>query len=282
MSAKPVDTLTFTVEARESGMRLLDFLAQRMKTSKKKAKQLLDSRSVFVDRRRVWMAHHVLETGVEVDVVRPVANGRRLPRITVLLEDPEYLVVNKPAGCPSNGVDSVEERLRRQFEEPSLRVAHRLDKDTTGCLIVARSEQVFRSMTDAFRQGSVRKMYHAIVAGRLQTDGRTIARPLEGQRAVTHCKTLDAGAEASHVLVRIDTGRTHQIRKHFASLKHPVLGDRHYATGRRPSTRALRIGRQMLHASEVAFRHPGTGRRTRVRAPLPHDFRACLRMFGLT
>jgi 23S rRNA pseudouridine1911/1915/1917 synthase len=276
------DIQEFKVEPREDGTHLLSYLADHLRTSKKKAKDLLDDRCILVNRRRVWMAHHVLRTGHTITLVARPAEGQPGKAVPLLYEDPYYLIVDKPSGRFSNEAQSVELDLREQLNEPGLLVAHRLDRDTTGCLLVARSKEAFDAMVELFRQKMVSKSYHAIVAGRMPSDPTTITKPIEGLPAITHCKTLDSRAEASHLLVKIDTGRTHQIRKHLADLGFPVIGDRHYATRRRSGQQAMQVGRQMLHASGLAFKHPMSGRTVRVRAPLPRDFRNCLKMFGLT
>ena len=143
-------TLSYKVDRRNDGTRLLSFLADSMGTSRKQAKQLLDSRAVLVNGRRVWMARHPLRTGHEVTVTpespAPPAGGRA----TVLFESENYLVVDKPAGHLSDGDDSIESRLRELRTEPALRAAHRLDRDTTGCLIMARSEQAFDAIVGEF------------------------------------------------------------------------------------------------------------------------------------
>ena len=128
----------------------------------------------------------------------------------------------------------------------------------------------------------VTKSYHAIAAGRIDRKTRRLDAPIDGHRAVTHVHCLDSNRGASHLLVRIETGRTHQIRKHLASTGHPVLGDRHYLPKTPQTPKSVRIGRQMLHASQLAFENPVTGRKVVVKAPLPHDFRACLKKYGLT
>lgn len=271
------------VEPGDGETNLLTFLAGRLGTSKKKAKHLLDDRRVLVNGKRVWMARHVLRPGHSVTIVSAASPDTPGKALSVLYEDPDYLIVNKPAGRLSTDENSIEADLRKQFHEPALRAAHRLDRDTTGCLLIARSKEAFDEAVKLFRQKMVRKSYHAIVAGHMQPDPKTIAKPLDGLPAMTHCRALDACSEASHLMVKIDTGRTHQIRKHLAALGFPIVGDRHYSARRRKiGPRAMKVGRQMLHASELAFKHPLTGRPVRVRAPLPRDFRHCLKMFGLT
>lgn len=276
-----MQTLDTTVTRGEDGMRLLDFLAARLHTSRKKAKRLLDNRCVFVNGRRVWMARHVLRTGHGV-MLGGGPSAERDAAIPVVYADDDYWIVNKPAGLVATGEGSLEERLRSEHGNAGVSVVHRLDRDTTGCLLVARSEAARRRAAELFRRREVSKTYHAIVAGRLRGDADALHRPLDGERAVTLYRVLDAGEEATHVQIKLVTGRTHQIRRHFHALHHPVLGDRQYGTRVRLSRKGIRIGRQMLHAAEIALHHPAGGRAIRARAPLPRDFRQCLRTFGLS
>jgi 23S rRNA pseudouridine1911/1915/1917 synthase len=272
--------LRLVVPRHDSHVSLLDFLSRSLKLSRRKAKALLDARNVFVNRRRVWMARHPLRPDDVVECVTSEA-PRPASRVTVLWEDDDYLVVNKPPGILSNGDDSIEDTLRTQLAMPSLRAVHRLDRDTSGCLLLAKTGDAMERMLPLFRAGEVRKTYHALAAGRLDPPAQTVTRPIDGQRAVTHLRTLDSSGEASHLLVAIETGRTHQIRKHLASLGTPLLGDRSYATASEVSARGLRVPRQMLHASDIAFRNPRTRQSVRVQAPLPPDFCRCLAGFRL-
>ena len=274
---------TIIVLKHEDGQDLLSFLAAHLKLSRKKSKQLLDSRGVFVNQKRVWMAHHTLRAGQEVSVVLP-EGGANAPaaKIPILLETPGFLVVNKPAGVLANGSGSAEVLLRRQRQDETLRAVHRLDRDTTGCLLVSRTDAVHKELVKIFARKEMQKSYHAIVVGKLDVVSRTVKRPLDGKMAITHLKTLHANSEASHLQVRIDTGRTHQIRQHLSDIYHPVLGDDRYGTRRRAGDRERLVRRQMLHASELSFREPGSEEMIRVRAPLPADFKSCLRAFALT
>jgi 23S rRNA pseudouridine1911/1915/1917 synthase len=136
-------------------------------------------------------------------------------------------------------------------------------------------------MLPLFRDRRVAKTYHAIVVGRVTQRSHTLRRPIEGCDAVTHWRVLDSNAVASHLLVRIETGRTHQIRRHMEEIGHPVLGDRNYGTAE-PLPAVLRaVPRQMLHAAGLRFARPVTGQRVRVDAPLPEDFTAWLKRLGL-
>lgn len=272
----------FTVTAETAGVALAAFLADRLGLSKRNAKALVDTRNVFVNRRRVWMARHALKAGDTVEVTH--SPGRSKPAAAApLYEDDGYLVVNKPPGLLSNGDDdSLERRLRQDRREPDLQCVHRLDRDTSGCLLLARSEAAFEAAVGLFREHTVRKVYRAIVLGFVEPRDMTLTQPVDGQRAVSHVRVLDANRDASHVAVTIETGRTHQIRKHLAGAHHPVVGDRYYAARTRASDKSMRVGRQMLHAYALELANPVTAQRIRARAALPGDFRRVLKLFRLT
>ncbi len=276
-----MDSRKFIVRPPENRHSLLDFLARHLEASKKTAKRLLDSRMVFVNRQRVWMARHELNTGDEVEIhVLPTRPEER--PIALLYRDDGYIVANKPPGLLSNGPDSVESRLRAQLNLPRLEAVHRLDRDTSGCLLFAADAARKNRMVPLFEDRRVTKVYHAIVFGQVSDSLREISSPIDALPAMTRVQILTAARRASHVKLLIETGRTHQIRKHMISVRHPVVGDKAYATGDVPSPVLRQIPRQMLHASGLSFTHPETGADIRVKAPLPGDFRACLRLFKLT
>ena len=263
-------------------MPLIDFLAIRLSVSKRQAKDLLNTRSVFVNRRRVWMAKHELRLNDNVEVQEPEGAPVVPNRLDTLYEDDDYVIVDKRPGMLSNGLNSVESSLREHLRLPTLVAAHRLDRDTSGCLLMAKSARAFDNVLPLFRRHDVKKTYHVIAARRMDPPEQTITAPIDGELAVTHLRTLDANRDASHLQVAIDTGRTHQIRKHLDHIRHPVIGDRHYGTRSAASDKALQVGRQMLHASSIDFIHPTTHRRVFAKAPLPRDFRNALRAFNLT
>ena len=266
----------------EAGMPLIDFLAVRLAISKRQAKDLLNSRSVFVNRRRVWMGKHELRPNDNVEVQEPEGTPVVPDRLETLFEDDDYVIVDKRPGMLSNGLNSVESSLRAHLHLPALAAAHRLDRDTSGCLLLAKSAKAFDDVLPLFRRHDVKKTYHVIAVRRVDPPEQTISVPVDGERAVTHLRTLDANREASHLQVTIDTGRTHQIRQHLDHIRHPVVGDRHYGTRLAASDKSLQVGRQMLHASSIEFAHPLTHRRVFAKAPLPRDFRNALRAFNLT
>lgn len=279
--------IRLTVSHKEQTLRLLDFLALRFRLSKKKAKGLLDGRNVFVNRRRVWMAKHALKTGDEVEIydsiLDPPSKDGRADAATpaILFEDKDYLIVNKEPGILSTGENSVQDMLREHRRLPALAAAHRLDRETSGAFVLAKHAGALEKAILLFRKHCVKKTYHAIVAGRLNSPSRTITTPIDGRRAVTRVRTLDTGNVASHLQLIIETGRTHQIRKHLAAIGNPVLGDKQYGTRARIDFLSMRLDRHMLHASRIEFYHPITGERVNVVAPFPGDFMRCLKAFGL-
>jgi RluA family pseudouridine synthase len=276
-----VDSVNLTVGRDEDAMPLVDFLAGHLALSRTRARARLDARWVFVNDRRTWMARHRLRAGDRVEVrpgPAPAAEGE----VRVLHRDEQVLVCDKPPGLLSVGTDSLEERLRRQLGRPPLVAVHRLDRDTSGCLLLAADAGVKAALVDAFRRREVEKTYRAIVSGRLAREQTRIARSLEGRSALTEVRVLGAVPRASYLAVRLATGRTHQIRKHLAGIRHPVLGDRQYFTAPLRDAQLREVPRQMLHAFAIAFAHPVTGERLRVKAPLPADFQATLRRLNLS
>jgi len=280
------------VKLSDHGANLQAFLAAHQQLSNHKAKALLDARRVFVNGQRVWMARHRLDPGDCVEIqegfsaVGGSANGgTRSPaisRATVLYESPDYLIANKPAGMLANGPQSLESGLRRLLGSPELTAVHRLDRGTSGCLLFARQAAAEALIRPLFVQHRIRKIYHAIVSGFVAEPEQEITHAIDHRSARTLVRTLDANRRASHLWVELETGRTHQIRRHLVAIGHPLLGDQQYATRREVSPQERTIRRQMLHAFELAFRHPETGKPVHAKAPLPEDFAACLRQFGLT
>jgi 23S rRNA pseudouridine1911/1915/1917 synthase len=258
---------SFRVSREDDGRRLLDVLAAELRCSKKSAKDLLDRRRVFVERRRTWMAKHAVRAGELIEIA-PEA-GPVSAAGAVLYEDDHCLVIDKPAGRPTQGRGSVEEIWQRA--RPGIRAVHRLDRDTSGCLLFAKTDRMREHLIEAFRAGRVVKIYRAVCNGRFPTDLTKIETPIDGQRAVTRCQRLKAGHSVSLLRLRLDTGRTHQIRKHLASVRHPLVGDKEYGKKEIESAQKRGIGRQLLHAAVLAF--PGLdGKEIRCNADDPPDF----------
>ncbi|MBT3192027.1 MAG: RluA family pseudouridine synthase [Verrucomicrobia bacterium] len=280
-----MEPITYKVRRAEDQSPLLEFVARHLSISKRAAKAILDLRNISVNGQRVWMARHALSVGDEVKVLVPPARvqpGKR-EKIAILYRDSDYVIANKPSGILSCGKSSsLEAILRRQLKAPDLQAVHRLDRETSGCLMFAFSEAAKERMVECFRAKAITKVYHAIVHEHMERGVRKITKPLGGQTAISNVRVLDSDRKASHVAVSIETGRTHQIRIHLASAKHPVLGDRKYAGGIHLENTLAEIPRQMLHAYELRFKHPVTDVSIKARAPLPGDFRDCLKTYRLT
>ena len=293
-----------TVAKADAGKPLQDYLAARFALSRRAAKAVIDGRSVWVNRRCVWIAHHELKTGDTVEVPRAVVSAAKrqgtassalsssapkpsaaasIRHVRLLCETKDFVVADKPAGVLSNGgAGSVEAILREQLSEPNLQAVHRLDRDTTGCLLLARSYAAYAAAVETFKTHSVRKEYRAIVAGRFPYAHQRIDAPLDGQAAVTHVIREMSGPDASFLKVRIDTGRTNQIRRHLASIRFPIVGDRTFGLKHARDPRLMTVSRQMLHASSLELPDPTVkGSVIKAHSPLPADFRATLKLFGM-
>ena len=282
---------------------LQDFLAQKFALSRRAAKAMIDGRSVWVNRTCVWIARYALKTGDLVEVptavvkgaqkqggavaARSVADGapsaatRR--HVRVLWSNDSYLVCDKPAGLVScDDPKSAEAILREQEGIPTLEAVHRLDRDTTGCLLFAKSHAAFLAAVEIFKTHKVSKTYHAIVVGRFPYAHQTIDTPIDGEPAVSRVAREGSSDDASFLRVRIETGRTNQIRRHLASIRFPIVGDRVFGLKRARDMRLLQVPRQMLHASTLKLPNPlDLHAEIRAHAPLPADFRATLRLFGM-
>lgn len=215
----------------------------------------------------------------------------RLLTNRILFEDDDLLVIDKPAGIAVHGGSGIAwgavEALRRARPDTDLELGHRLDRDTSGCLLLAKHRSALLALHRALREREVRKRYALLVAGRWPRRVTTVQLPLEkyllksgerrvrvsqdGKPARTDFSVVAVTDRASWLDARLHTGRTHQIRVHAAASGHPVLGDSKYAL---PATAALAdelgIRRLCLHARELVFDHQG--KRLRLEAPVPEDF----------
>ena len=272
----------FIVAKIQAGSTLQDFLSGQLNVSRNRAKALIDDRQVFVNTKRVWMARHSLKQGDTIEVMGVERRVAPSDQSAVLYQDDHYLIVNKPSGRLANGPDSVEQDLRAATGLAGLQAVHRLDRDTTGCLLLAKDQEGFDRAVEMFQDRRVLKLYHAIAAGRVSPAVRIIETPIEGQSAATNLQILDSNNLATHLKLKLETGRTHQIRKHLESIRHPILGDKSYGTWHTLPNELRLVERQMLHAACLQFESPFTGSVIRIESPLPRDFRDCLRRLRLT
>lgn len=302
---------TVRVSPAEAGERLDRCLARHLpELSRTRIQELIDAGGVRVAGRQAKRSHRVAAgEAVEIDVLpRPAARAEpeAIP-LEVLYEDDDVVVINKPAGMvvhagAGHARGTLVNALMHRFGRLSgvsgpLRpgIVHRLDKDTSGVLVVARHDAAHRALAEQFRRRTVVKQYVALVHGRLARDAGTIERAVaRDPRRRTRMTTRRAGGRAARtvwrVCARLDaftlveaeilTGRTHQIRVHLASLGHPVVGDTLYGAPREPRAgrQALpALARNFLHAARICFQHPARGGAVDVRAPLPAELRDFLR-----
>lgn len=284
-------TELFRVGEDETGMRLDQVLPRHVADlSRRQARTLLDLGGVFVNGVRTKVASRLVATGDEIKAFIGGALARaqnrvgeaarahdaeRLPSFTVLFEDADLVVVNKPAGLltaptPESDRNNLADLLaRRHARRQTLFVVHRIDLQTSGVLVFAKTPQANRRLSERFAAHDIDRAYLAVVAGAFPDDLRTIDRPLRGKRAVTHVAVSERfGTFATALAVTLETGRTHQIRLHVGGLGHPVLGDPDVA---RASVRGPRPPRMALHAARLGFLHPITGAPLNFEAELPAD-----------
>ena len=276
---------------------LQDFLALKFSLSRRTAKAMIDGRSIWVNRKCVWIARFALRTGDLVEIPSQVVKGARkqsggedarretkdVRHVRVLWSNESYLVCDKPVGLVScDDPKSVETILREQEKIPTLEAVHRLDRDTTGCLMFAKNHAAFLAAVEVFKTHKVSKVYHAVATGSFKYAHQVIDSPIDGQPAVSKVTREGASADASFLRIRIETGRTNQIRKHLASVRAPIVGDRVFGLKSARDSRLMRVPRQMLHASTLTLPDPLSPHdEISVHSPLPADFRATLKLFGM-
>lgn len=303
-----------TVGEDHVGQRIDNFLATRLRgVPRARVYRILRRGEVRVNKRRIRQDYR-LQAG---DVVRvpplrlspprtesPVPPAiARVVEAGILHEDPGLLVVNKPTGVPVHGgtgrSHGVIEALRAlRPKAPFLELVHRLDRETSGCLLVAKRRSALRALHESLRERRVEKRYSLLVRGRWAGPARRVELPLRknvlqggermvtpdpaGKSALTELAPAAVGKTASLLTARTLTGRTHQIRVHAAAAGYPLAGDAKY--GDRAFNRAMKVRglrRLFLHADEMAFPDPGTGRAVHVAAPLPDDLQRVLEDLGL-
>ncbi|HXG63828.1 MAG TPA: RluA family pseudouridine synthase, partial [Blastocatellia bacterium] len=281
--------------------------------SRTRIQRAIEDGDVLVNERAVKPSYR-LRAGDRIDIdlpePPPVAVLPEPIPLDIVYEDDDVIVINKPAGMvvhPGAGVESgtLVNALLYHFNELSgaaghVRpgIVHRIDKETSGLLVVAKNDQAHENLSDQFRNRQVFKLYIALVYGRVsQSRGEIEARIGRSPHNRTHMAVLTGGGREAHTIfevaaayheftllkVQIKTGRTHQIRVHLAHIGHPVAGDATYGRGRENSIRnpAIRqavksLGRHFLHSARLAFLHPRTGQRLEFRSDLPPELAAFL------
>jgi 23S rRNA pseudouridine1911/1915/1917 synthase len=277
----------FEVATDDAGLRLDQVIPKHIAgLSRRKARAVIDLGGVFVDRTRVKVASRIVKPGqvIEVNVGGAIERAGDTPLPPRIVHVDEHIIVaDKPAGLvtaptPESNRGDLLDQLAQQFGEVYL--VHRLDLPTSGLLVFARTRDANKILGDAFKAHDVDREYRAIAVG--EVAAQTIDREIEGRRAVTHVEPLESfpriapdGAltgetHATLLRVRLETGRTHQIRIHLAAIGRPVCGDRTHG-GDAERAFLPRPPRLALHAMVLGFVHPATNERVRWEAPLPDE-----------
>jgi 23S rRNA pseudouridine1911/1915/1917 synthase len=215
-----------------------------------------------------------------VDVVVPKEEAA--PEPVILHEDEWILAVDKPAGVVTESDPaSMEALLRKARGDDRIRAIHRLDKETSGVVLFAKTDEVHARFVELWNEKSVRKFYLAISYGEADFDTRTVKTPVDGKSAVSHVKTLSCVKDFSCFEVEIETGRKYQVRKHLSVIRHPVVGDKSIGVRVVISAALKNVRRQMLHARRISFVHPFTGKKLAISAPVPPDMAGLIKGLGL-
>jgi len=291
----------------DAKLRLDQLLARRLpQYSRSRLQQLIRSGFVRLNDAST-RPRQIVRAGDKIDVREPPVEQieiqpQRIP-LDILFEDDDLIVINKPAGLTVHpGAGQREQTLVNALlshcttlsgiggkERPG--IVHRLDRETSGCLVVAKNDLAHRELSRQFADRNVEKIYLALVAGKPRKPASVIEERIgrhpvhrqrmsvttkRGRTAKTEYRVLRSTGDASLIECRLHSGRTHQVRVHFHHLGHAVLGDKVYA----PRV-AKNFPRQMLHAWKLGFRHPRTGEWKQFQAPVPDDFKEAVARTGL-
>ncbi len=287
-----------------AGMRLDVALSSRLGISRNRAQEMIRRGLVEVDGRRAKKDHRLVGTEVVSVMPFPEEKSSLTPTpipLRIVYEDDDVAVVSKQAGLvvhPAAGHrdDTLVNALLHALPdlgslggEVRPGIVHRLDRDTSGLMVVAKNEPTLTRLQEAVRSREVKRFYMALAHGCFPASAGTIDAPVgrdrrdrkrmavieEGRRAVTHYRVLESMGDLTLLELELETGRTHQIRVHLSHIGHPVAGDPVYGKGSR-DRRRLGLERQFLHAWRLSFPHPSDGRQMDFRDGLPEDLQEVL------
>jgi 23S rRNA pseudouridine1911/1915/1917 synthase len=289
------------------GERVDAALSRMLGLSRTKAAELAAAGKVMVDDQPVGKSERVLAgSWIQVEMPgapRPVEIGSEpVPGMVIVHDDEHIVVVNKPVGVAAHpspgwtgttvigGLAAAGYRISTSGAAERQGVVHRLDVGTSGLMVVAKSEIAYTLLKQAFRERTVDKRYHTLVQGHPDPHTGTVDAPIgrhpssdwkwaviqDGKPSVTHYDTIEAFRAASLLSVKLETGRTHQIRVHMSAMRHPCVGDLTYGADPTLSKR-LGLARQWLHAVSLGFHHPGTGDWVEYTSEYPEDLQTALK-----
>ena len=306
--------LEFTVSEEQSGTRLDSFLSAISSLSRSAAARLTEEGAVLVDGNPKDKKYQV-KAGQRVEVSLPMpeecdAKPENIP-LDIIYEDSQLLVVNKPQGmvvhpAPGNPTGTLVNALLYHCGDSlsgiggEIRpgIVHRIDKDTSGLLVVAKNDEAHQGLSAQLSGHRIRRVYFALVQGGFREEEGTVNLPIgrhptdrkkmavlkdsqhKAREAITHYRVLSRFGNVTLLRVELETGRTHQIRVHMSYKGHPLLGDPLYGTNPTPFEKkhsALFCG-QCLHAGELSFTHPTTGEEMHFSCPLPENFQSILQI----
>lgn len=300
--------MKLTAESDCAGKRLDAYLAEKTDLSRTAAARLCESGAVLLDGRAAEKRALVSPGSVieweEPEPAPASAQPEEIP-LDIVYEDGDLLVVNKPAGmvvhpAPGNPDGTLVNALLYHCKgelsgiggEERPGIVHRIDKDTAGLLVVAKNDKTHRALSEQLAYHGVSRVYHALANGGFRDTAGTVDAPIgrhpkdrkkmavllggraPAREAITHYEVLRDYGNITYLRLRLETGRTHQIRVHMAYLGHPLLGDTLYGGGKTPfeRTHAAYLHGQCLFAKELSFCHPATGEKMHFEVPLPEDF----------
>ncbi|MFF5204594.1 RluA family pseudouridine synthase [Streptosporangium sp. NPDC000396] len=290
------------------GERLDAALSRLFGFSRTRAAELIVSGDVLVDGSPAAKSDRV-HAGAWLDVTlpppptAPMPVAEPVPGMKIIHEDDDIVVVNKPIGVAAHpttgwtgptvigGLLGTGHRVATSGAAERQGIVHRLDANTTGAMVVAKSEHAYSHLKRAFKERTVDKRYHALVQGHPDPLRGTVDAPIDrhpsgdgrfavvagGKESVTHYDTIEAFRAASLLDIKLETGRTHQIRVHMSALRHPCVGDMMYGADPKLAAR-LGVTRQWLHAVSLAFEHPATGEWLTFVSDYPDDLARALKL----
>lgn len=292
------------VQSNEKGVRLDSYIAGKKKDlSRTNVQRLIESGNILVN-NKIQKISYKVQANDEISIVVPEAKEIELKpqdiKVDIVYEDSNIIVVDKPKGLvvhPAVGnpdgtlvnaiMNICKDSLSGIGGEIRPGIVHRLDKDTTGLLIIAKNDKAHINLSEQIKNREVKKIYIALVRGIVPENEATINMPIgrstkdrkkmavvkNGKEAVTHFKVLNRYKKYTLLEIKIDTGRTHQIRVHMSEIGYPVVGDMVYSNGKNE----FGVEGQMLHAKSLDFKHPITGEQMHLEAELPSYFKEIIR-----